>query len=742
MIPAGNRYTDITHDWLGRISQITYPLEGGTRLAATYDYDAADLYDPTASYGVNVIDTNGIETQYLYNHLGMLWKVVKDRGEGKTNAVTTFEYDAYGNLISLTDPENHTTTFAYDSLDRLTSITDHLGRIKSFTYYPDGSLKTRTDQKGQTTSYTYNANNRIYQATYPDLTNITYTYEPNGLLWTATNTAGTVSFTYDNINRLESTNGALSGDVDSLNYQYYNGGQRQYMTSNLGQTSYGLNDWNALQSITNPNNRTITNDYNQYTGNLSRTTRPNSTYTDFDFDNLDRLDSYMTHTPTNNYNYDYTYYNSNLIQKIDLTYQGQGGPIYYEYIYDDLYRLANEYAVNGGVLAYANNYDYDYADNRIGKSNGALEGYTINALNQVTSIYVVGQDPFATFSFDLNGNTVGQTGTAGTTVLEYDYENRLKKITYPSSLGTTEFVYDSLGRRLKTIEKNGQGTITAEWHYVYDGLDAIALLNGSEAVVASITNGPGIDDPLIVRYNGADYFLYKNHQGSVTEVRNISGSAVKTYKYDAFGNILQETGPTIPGGFTYTGRELHARSGLYYYRARWYSPELGRFLTQDPIGYFGGVNLYAYVENDPVLWIDPFGLSRIVYDRSDGKIYVYPGTEETQGPPQAFDAGNRNAKHSNVDPWKPEGLGPAPNGTFPTETFKKTYGGPNSDFGYGFIPIILPPGPLGVRKGVGIHGGRVNRGGPTVGTNGCIRTTEKGMQVLEADPPTKITIQE
>ncbi len=84
----------------------------------------------------------------------------------------------------------------------------------------------------------------------------------------------------------------------------------------------------------------------------------------------------------------------------------------------------------------------------------------------------------------MNGNTVEQTTAAGTTTYEYDYENRLVKITYPDE-GWTEFVYDPLGRRLKTIERNGQGQITAEWRYVYDGLDPIALLNGSNTLVAS-----------------------------------------------------------------------------------------------------------------------------------------------------------------------------------------------------------------------------------------------------------------
>jgi RHS repeat-associated protein len=97
----------------------------------------------------------------------------------------------------------------------------------------------------------------------------------------------------------------------------------------------------------------------------------------------------------------------------------------------------------------------------------------------------------------------------------------------------------------------------------------------------------------------------------VTELLNQSGGIVKTYRYDAFGNILQETGPTWNRGFTYTGRERHYRSGLYYYRARWYDAQTGRFITQDPILWGGGINLYGYVGNNPVNYYDPYGLSEV-----------------------------------------------------------------------------------------------------------------------------------
>jgi RHS repeat-associated protein len=628
---GNDRMTEIERDWLGRITQITYPAEGGSNLATIYDYDATDLYDQNASYGVNVIDTNGVKTQYLYNSGGLLWKVVRDRGEGQDdlNAVTTFEYDAYGNLISLTDPEGNTTTFEYDSLDRLVSITypevDENERVKSFTYYPDGSLASRTDPNGVLTEYTYNDDNRLWKTEYkPDGVNVAetieFTYEPNGLITSVVKTVGLdtseVIFAYDGINRLESSNGALSGDFDLVSYEYFNGGQRQSLTDLMGETEYTINDWNAIDDIVNPYSRTMSYSYNQHTGALARIAATANVYTNYDFDSLDRLDYYQL---SNGNMYNYEYNDANLIDTISIP-----GNKSYEYVYDDMYRLTNEYALDNGSPIYTNNYEYDLADNRTGVANGVADIFTINALNQITEIYQIYGQPHTTFEYDLNGNLIEQTTSAGTVEMEYDYENRLVKITYPI-IGSTEFVYDPLGRRLKTIEKNGQGQVLSETRYVYDGINLIAELDANDQLLAGFTHGPGVDDPLIARYNGSDYLYLKNHQGSVLGLATFGGSVVKTYKYDAFGNIKQETGPTVDHGFTYTSRERHARSGLYYYRARWYSPVLGRFLSQDPIGHLGGVNLYTYGVGDPANNVDPLGL--IIGEMGPTLGYIWEGSD-------------------------------------------------------------------------------------------------------------------
>jgi len=109
-------------DWLGRVTKITYLLQEGNILTEQYDYNAADLHDADAKYGVNFFAADGRKTQYLYDNAGLLWKVIEDMGEGRMNAVTTFQHDSFGNLISFSDPNGRTTTCTYDSLRRLISI--------------------------------------------------------------------------------------------------------------------------------------------------------------------------------------------------------------------------------------------------------------------------------------------------------------------------------------------------------------------------------------------------------------------------------------------------------------------------------------------------------------------------------------------------------------------------------------------------------------------------------------------
>jgi len=124
---------------------------------------------------------------------------------------------------------------------------------------------------------------------------------------------------------------------------------------------------------------------------------------------------------------------------------------------------------------------------------------------------------------------------------------------------------------------------------------------GTPLVVASTTV------PTTTPVANGTLFYHQDGLGSVTELTTNTGSVAKAYAYDAYGNILESPG-TVNQPYTYTGRELDSETGLYYYRARYYDAETGRFLQKDPIGLRGGINIYRYASNNPTLWRDPVGL--------------------------------------------------------------------------------------------------------------------------------------
>ena len=203
----------------------------------------------------------------------------------------------------------------------------------------------------------------------------------------------------------------------------------------------------------------------------------------------------------------------------------------------------------------------------------------------------------ATMAYDSNGNLSGKSDATNSWIYSWDYENRMTAAS--TAAGTVRYVYDGLGRR---VERSMDGTLD-DMKFVYDGLDVV-MDDDFYTGVTKYQNGPGIDDKLSLKNGGVTKYFLHDHLGSTVALTDSSGAVTETTSYDSFGNHSTN----LSTRYQYTGREYDSFSGLYYYRARWYDANLGRFISEDPIGFEAGdIDLFAYVANDPMNKTDPSG---------------------------------------------------------------------------------------------------------------------------------------
>ena len=207
-----------------------------------------------------------------------------------------------------------------------------------------------------------------------------------------------------------------------------------------------------------------------------------------------------------------------------------------------------------------------------------------------------------TLTYDQRGNVLGD----GTWTFTYDLENELLSAGVKSGTQLA-YSYDALNRLASRTLGSGRTAVVT--NYLYDGVQLLGEYSSTGALVRRYIPGATLDEPLVI-FDGTNAatktWLYGDERGSITAAANAAGTLLTAYSYGPFG----EPNATAGVSLRYTGQMLDGSSGLYYYRARWYSPYMGRFLSPDPIKLEGGTHLYRYVGNDPVNFDDPLGLQK------------------------------------------------------------------------------------------------------------------------------------
>ncbi len=307
------------------------------------------------------------------------------------------------------------------------------------------------------------------------------------------------------------------------------------------------------------------------------------------------------------------------------------------YTYDWLARVIKATPTISGATT--ESYTYDKTGNRVVNSvNTGSINYTTNSLDQYTLL--TGSILSGSLIYDNNGNIQ----TDGSKTYSYDYNNRLIQINIWTGI-LAKYTYDTLGRRTQKIDYSKSATNPEATMYIYSGDNLL-----SEYKTIWVSTGSGVITPLtlIKRYiNGiwtdtlvgyeaqeqvsptstgivtTRYQYHTNELWSVVAITKWVRSLVQRYSYDAYGRAYVYSGTTLVPISSYTGntysntrlftwREYDRESGLYYMRARYYSPDTGRFISRDPIWQNDQVNLYTYVANSPLKYVDRMGRDKVL----------------------------------------------------------------------------------------------------------------------------------
>jgi|GEM_PF-998876 len=575
------------------------------------------MYDSSGNV-IRYFDANGSQADLEYDGYNRVTRVRKD---GQT--LGQFTWNEFGKLATATDALNLMTTYGYDCSGDLASVTDALGQVHRYQRTLRGQVSAVTDALERESFYTYDAGGRELSRTTSGNATTTSNWTPDSVLASVLRPTGaSITASYDQLGRLAAEtrpDRIVTYSFDDLSRMTQVTDQQGAVTST---TAFTWDAANRLRSATYPNSRTVAVDYD-LAGRRTVLTAPDGSVTNYTYNSNGLLAEVTTGGAWTRFTYDangrrtimlhsngssvtYTYTTRGLVKDLILRDGSNVVVRSWTLSYDATGRRTGA-LLNDGTVSWT----YDFLDRLTAEAmtstslGNRSESWAYDAVGNRqhdASVYGAGDQLLSTashnYSYDASGNQIQRSAQTRT----FDVMNQLR------SVGPNQYRYDVFGRRIG---------LPADLEYVYDSTRVLQIYQAG-AARERYTYHPDSGELLFVTRAGLTHFFLLGLMDSVTAITDESGSVVHRYGYDAWGEIIQNSGTfsfisssARYNPFTYNGAHWDSNSGSYLMQARSYDPPNGRFLQRDPIAgsFFNPATQhpYAYARNNPLRFVDPTG---------------------------------------------------------------------------------------------------------------------------------------